>query len=114
MVTSNSESEHEMSSSIHMDSESENEFGNSTNSSEKESIDGNSIEIEHILNHGMSDNNIQNTLWKTWGTIFPPVKEEDINGKWYAIIYMGKKVPHTFIAHLQKRLKLILMGLSKQ
>ena len=62
MVTSNSESEHEMSSSIHMDSESENEFGNSTNSSEKESIDGNSIEIEHILNHGMSDNNIQNTL----------------------------------------------------
>ena len=96
VVTSSSESEHEMSSSIHTDSESEND-------SEKESIDGNSIEIEHILNHGMSDNNIQNILQKTWDNIFLPVKEQDMKEKWYAIIYMGKKVHHTFIARLQKR-----------
>ena len=51
----------------------------------------------------MSHNNIQNILWKTWNTIFPPVKEQDLKGKWYAIIYMGKKVPHTFIARFQKR-----------
>ena len=60
MVTSSSESEHEMSSSIHTDSESENEFDNSTNDSERESIDGNSTEIEHIPKHEMSDNNIHN------------------------------------------------------
>ena len=89
MVTSSSESEHEMSSSIHTDGESENDFNNSTNDSEKESTDGNSTEIEHILNHAMSDNNIQNILWKTWDTTFPPVKEEDTKGKWYVIIYMG-------------------------
>ena len=105
MVTSSSVSEHEMSSSIHTDSESENEFDNSTNDSEKESIDGNSTEIERIPKHGMSDNNIQNILWKTWDTIFPPVKEEDIKGKWYAITYMGKNVLHTLIAHLQKRFR---------
>ena len=65
MVTSCSVSEHEMSSSIHTDSKSKNDFDNSTSASEKESIDGNSTEIEHILNHWMSDNNIQNILWKT-------------------------------------------------
>ena len=53
----------------------------------------------------MPDNNIQNILWKTWDTIFPTVKEEDIKVKWYAIIYMGKKVPHTFIARLQKKFR---------
>ena len=105
MVTSSSESEHEMSCSIHTNSESENEFDNSTNDDGKESTDGNSTEIEHILNHGMSDNNIQNILWKTWDTIFPTVKEEDIKVKWYAIIYMGKKVPHTFIVRLQKKFR---------
>ena len=106
-----------ISSSIHADSESENHFDNSTNDSAKESIDGKSTEIKHILNHGMSDNNIQNNLWKTWDTIFtifPPVKEEHIKVKGYAIIYMGKEIPHTFIACLQKNVELILMGLLKQ
>ena len=54
----------------------------------------------------MSDNNIQNNLWKTWDTIFtifPPVKEEHIKVKGYAIIYMGKEIPHSFIACLQKK-----------
>ena len=65
MVTSSSESEHEMSSSIHMDNKSKNDFDYSTNGSEKESIDGNSTAIEHILNHEVPDNNIQEVLWKT-------------------------------------------------
>ena len=62
MVTLSSESEHEMSSDIHTNSEKENEFDNSTNDSEKQSIYGNSTEMEHILNNGMSDNNIRNIL----------------------------------------------------
>ena len=65
MITSSSESEYEMSSSIYADRKSKNKFDNSTNNSEKESIDGNSTEIKHVLNHGMSDTNIQNTLWKS-------------------------------------------------
>lgn len=65
MITSSSESEYEMSSSIYADRKSKNKFDNSTNNSEKESIDGTSTEIKHVLNHGMSDTNIQNTLWKS-------------------------------------------------
>ena len=65
MVKSSSEIEDEMSSSIHTDSERENDFHNSTNKSEEEGVNGNSTEIEHILNHEMSDNNIQSILWKT-------------------------------------------------
>ena len=65
VVTSSSESEHEMSSSIHMDKKSKNDFDYSTNGSEKESIDGNSTAIEHILNHEVPDNDIQEVLWKT-------------------------------------------------
>ena len=105
VVTSSSESEHEISSSIHTNSKSENDFNKSTNDSEKESTDGNSTEIKHILNHEMSEHNIENILWKTWDTIFPPVKEKNVKGKWYTIIYMSKKVLHTFIARLQKRFR---------
>lgn len=81
--------------------ETKHNFDNITNSSEKESTDGKSTEIEHILNHEMSENEIQSILYKTWDIIFPPVKGEDIKGEWYAIIYMSKKIPHTFILHLQ-------------
>ena len=102
MVTSSSENEHEMSVSIHMDSKGENGLDNSTNDSEKDSIESNSIETEPILNYEMSDSNIQNILWKTWDAIFSLLKEEDIKGRWCAIIYKGKEVPHTFIALLQK------------
>ena len=102
MVTSSSENEHEMSSSIHMDSKGENGLDNSANDSKKASIEGNSTETKPILNYEMSDNNIQNILWKIWDAIFSLVKEEDIKGRWYAIIYKGKEVPHTFIAPLQK------------
>ena len=65
VVTTSSESEYEMSSSIYAERKSKNKFDNSTNNSEKESIDGNSTEIKQVLNHGMSDTNIQNTLRKT-------------------------------------------------
>ena len=113
MVKSSSEIEDEMSSSIHTDSERENDFHNSTNKSEEEGINGNSTEIEHILNHEMSDNNIQSILWKTWDTIFPPVKEENIKGKWYAIIYIAKKGPHTSVARLHKKFRADFDGIVK-
>ena len=79
------------------------QIDNSANDSEKKDTDGNSNETEHIQNHGVSDKNIQNILLKTRDTIFPPVKEEDIKGMWYAITYLGNKAPHTFLACLQKR-----------
>ena len=45
--------------------ETKHNFDNITNSSEKESTDGKSTEIEHILNHEMSENEIQSILYKT-------------------------------------------------
>ena len=53
-------------------------------------------------------------LWKTWDTIFPPVKEENIKGEWYAIIYVGKKGPHTFVARIQKKFRADSDGIVKQ
>ena len=39
------------------------------------------------------------------GLCFSTSEKEDIKGKWNAIIYIGKKFPHTFIAGLQKRFR---------
>ena len=61
---------------MHTDSESKNGFDNSTSDSKKKKkIDGNSTEIEHILNHEMFDNSIKNILWETWDSVFPQVKK---------------------------------------
>ena len=50
-------------------------------------------------------NDVKSTLWKTWDTIFPPVEEQDLKGKWYAICYAGRKIAHLFIARVTKRFR---------
>ena len=96
-LSSSSESEVE-----EVDLESENE---SSNDYENASSNDSEDENDNLLDCEMSDENIQNILWKTWDNIFPPVEEEDIKGKWFAIIYMGQKVPHVFIARFQRRFR---------
>ena len=38
-----------------------------------------------------------------WDSLSPPVSEEHLIGKWYAIIFDGEKIPHLFIAKFDRR-----------
>jgi hypothetical protein len=40
-------------------------------------------------------------LIKTWNSINPPVKEEDILGKWYGVVYESKKSSVFFVAKVK-------------
>ena len=41
------------------------------------------------------------------------MKEENIKGKWYAIIYIAKKGPHTSVARLHKKFRADFDGIVK-
>ena len=36
-------------------------------------------------------------LRKTWGSISVPVREEDIKGKWFGVIYSSKRTKHCLL-----------------
>jgi len=42
-------------------------------------------------------------LKSTWETLSPPITEESILGKWYAVIYSTKKTDQLFIGKIMKR-----------
>ena len=42
-------------------------------------------------------------LLETWKSLAPPVKEEDIRGKWYAVAYTGKRRSVLLIGKILKR-----------
>jgi len=45
----------------------------------------------------------EQVLRKTWGTINPPVSQEAILGKWYAVTYETKRTSRLFIGKIVKR-----------
>ena len=54
---------------------------------------------------------VKQTFWRTWNTIFPLVEVQILKGKWYAVVYAGKRVAHLFVARIMKRFILDENGL---